>query len=279
MLDAPAPRAKRCRMLPLAGHEFPKSTAALAESILAGLKNHGLTARSVRADGGEFPEIHSLHIDLSGATVNRNTSPTTSGAATDQTLAVATLGMVAQPLIVESIPAQIELHAHGARFAFSRADSGALALVLTGAAEGSATVSAERLDLETLAHQLVGEAAAKQGVQIKKTRLELTQRGPRSVGFRAEVTAKMFVMSAKLAVTGNLDIDDQFNARLSGLSCAGDGMIASAANAFLKPHFQSLEGRTFALLSFSLGGVELRDLSIDAGETLRLSARFGERAK
>lgn len=261
-------------MLPLAGSQIPDSPTALAASLESGLNGHGITAREVRADG-TFPAVEKIRLDLTGAKIPRDLRVPNAGAATGEQIHVADFTIVAAPLFFEGAPLQLDLNATEASMGFVRAASGELFLTLTNAANGAVHVAVERLDLEKLAHSLVSAAAAKQGIQIKQTRLELTQRGPRSIGFRAEVNAKMFIVSAKVAVTGNLDIDAQFNARLSGLACSGEGMIASAANALLKPHFHRIEGRSFPLPSLGLGDLQLRDLSIEAGETLHVRARFG----
>jgi hypothetical protein len=136
-------------------------------------------------------------------------------------------------------------------------------------------VEATREALEALIHALAVEAAAKQGLEVKKTNLTWTQEGPRTVAFRAEVTAKVFVMSATLALTGRLTIDEDFNARLSGLSLDGDGMILKLAGSYARPHLDRLEGRVFPLLAFTAGGLRLRNVELTAGATLHVRTEFG----
>jgi hypothetical protein len=95
------------------------------------------------------------------------------------------------------------------------------------------------------------------------------------VSFRAEVTAKVFVMTAALALTGRIAIDDALNAKISDLKLDGDGMILKLAGSFAKPHLDRLEGRVFPLLAFAPGGLNLRNVEITAGERLRVHAVFG----
>lgn len=261
-------------MLPLAGSILPTSHAALAESIKLGFSNHGVAAREVSVEGGSLPAIETIQIDLSGAKITREqrlSGPT--GPNTTSHLQVGKIVLKAAPIEFEGTPLEFNLHANAVTLALSEgADS---FLVPVNAADGELNVIAHRSDLERLAQMLVAAAAAKQGIEIKKTRLEVTSTGTRSLSFRAEVTAKMFIMSATVALSGRLDIDQELNARLSELSCRGDGMIASAANAFLKPHFQRIQDRPFALNSFALGDLKLRDISLETGETIRLHGRFG----
>jgi len=84
----------------------------------------------------------------------------------------------------------------------------------------------------------------------------------------------MFIMRAKVTVTGDLEVDDQLGARLAHLTCTGDGMVGSAATAVVRPHLEKLEGRVFPLLAFSLGKVRLKDIELEAGEGLRVRAAF-----
>jgi hypothetical protein len=264
-------------MLPIAGSTLPTSHATLAEAIKLGFARHGVTPRELSVEGGVFPRIETIRLDLSGTKVTREQGviPATETSATDR-IEVARIGINAAPIEFEGAPVEFNLHATAATLALAQGANSFL--VPVNAADGEVNVIANRSDLERLAHSLVVAAAAKQGIEIKKTRLEVTSTGPRSLSFRAEVTAKMFIMSATVALSGRLDIDQELNARLSELSCRGDGMIASAANALLKPHFHKIQDRPIALTSFALGDLKLRDVSLQTGETIRLHGVFGSAA-
>jgi hypothetical protein len=90
------------------------------------------------------------------------------------------------------------------------------------------------------------------------------------------VKAKVFVMNAEIVVSGQLSVDDGLNLRAQQLTADGNGMIASVATSYLRPRFAEIEKRVFPLASFSLAEVQLRDVQVRGGETLRLEARFGE---
>ena len=81
--------------------------------------------------------------------------------------------------------------------------------------------------------------------------------------------------NATVTLSGDVDLDEQLTARLSNLRFSGDGMVANLAGGFIRPKLATLEGRTFPLMSFALGEITLRDVQLQAGETLRLSAQFG----
>ena len=87
--------------------------------------------------------------------------------------------------------------------------------------------------------------------------------------------AKKLFISASLQVTGQLDLDEELNARISGLDCTGEGAMASVACGVLKPHLHTLDGREFSLMSLPLGEVRLRDVLIAVGDKLAITAEFG----
>jgi hypothetical protein len=51
-------------------------------------------------------------------------------------------------------------------------------------------------------------------------------------------------------------------------------MIGSLASGFIKPYFEKVEKQPIALMALPLGSVKLRDISLEAGETLTLRAQF-----
>jgi hypothetical protein len=262
-------------MLPLAGSHLPASPFELSEAITRGLAHYGVGAGEVLVEGGEWPAIEQLTVNLTGARVTRDLRLPRGGPPSGEQLRISRIDVTGRPLFFETIPFQLALATTDATLGLARGEDGVSLLTLVRVGDGEITIEAQRADLETLAHSLIVPIAAQQGVDIKATRMTLRSLGPRALEFQIEVTAKMFVVSARAAVSGNVEVDDRFDARLSQLTCTGHGMIASAASAFLRPHLQKLEQRTFSLLGLPLGEVKLHDVSLTAGETVRLHARFG----
>jgi hypothetical protein len=264
-------------MLPLSGESFPSTSQELVAAIQRGFEEQGIETRSVEAKGGGFPAIESLTLDLTGAKAARNVRmPSLDLASEGGGLRAEKFEMRAEPFYFEEAP--FELHVDASRAAFSFAGTpGEGTLVLNDADDGSLSISAAIEDLEALLHGILGELAEKQGVEVRETHLELKNQGPRTLTFRGEVTAKMFIMTAALTLSGQIDVDAGLNARFSGLTLSGDGMITKIANGFIRPKLDLLENRVIPLLAFSLGDLRLRDINVSTGERLLVRAVFGSR--
>lgn len=261
-------------MLPLNAPPLPVSAESLSRALRDGLAQHHLPARDVAASG-EWPRLDSLRLDFTGLALTRAQRPTIAHGAGEGGIAVADFTLLAAPLHFEKTPMELSLRATQAAFTFAQSAAGETLLALADATHGELALEVRRDALEALLHGLATDAAAEHGVDVKKTRLELTTRGPRELAFRAEVTAKMFIATATVSLSGDIGVDEQLEARISNLRFSGDGMIAKAASGFIRPHIEKLEGRKFPLMAFSLGNIKLRDLQLRGGDSLRLTAQFG----
>ena len=261
-------------MLPLAGPDFPASLADFLSSLRAGFIGRGISVRDFRATG-EWPRIAEMLIDLSGAKLSRATDIPRAKTDEQPSSNIARLTITAAPLHFEATPLRLDLSAQDAQCAFARDAADQPVLQLTHAASGSIVLEAQRTDLEATLKEFATAALAKQGADVKSVRLDLNDLGPSSLGFRAEVTAKAFLMTARVFVTGRLDLDDQLNLRVRDLATGGDGMIASLAGSFLRPRFAEIEKRVIPLPSFSFAGVKPHGVRISGGDALRIEAQFG----
>jgi len=261
-------------MLPLSAEATPSTPDELTEALRRGFKDLGLEPRQLDLLGETLSPLASMRIDLSDARLTREFRSSKLDAGSDREVDIAQFDLSGVPIYFEGAPAELRLSASGVKAGMKVTDGrGWLAPV--SAASGNVSVEATREALESFLHSFAVETAKKQGFEVKKTRLDFTQEGPRAVSFRAEVTAKVFVMSASLALTGKLAIDDELNAKLSNLALDGDGMILKLAGSYAKPHLDKLEGRTFPLMAFTAGGLRLHDVELTAGNTLRVQAKFG----
>ena len=122
---------------------------------------------------------------------------------------------------------------------------------------------------------MAASEAGKHGVAVDNVKLSLSSSGPRSLAAEVRLRGKKLFMSATLRITGAVDLDEELNARISGLDCTGEGAIASVACGFLKPHLDKLNGRVFPLMSLPLGEVRLRDVRVTVADKLSVTAEFG----
>lgn len=261
-------------MLPFAAAKFPASLSELVTALTDGFSARNLVAKSVRVEGAALSALAMLRVDLTGTRLTRGFRLSTSPANGPAMVVAECFEMLGAPLFFEDTAMQVRVEATHAElhFAGSPADG---TLVLAKAASGTLSLAVAQADLEALLHQLARNAAEKQGVEIKKTQLELTALGKRALSFRCEVTAKMFVMSADLALSGHFEVDEQLNARLTGLTLGGDAMITKLAGGFIRPHLDKLEGRVFPLLALAPGELGLRDVKIATSGGLEVRAKFG----
>jgi hypothetical protein len=261
-------------MLPLLAEATPTTVTEFTEALRRGLERDGLTTREVLGEGAAFPTLEKLRIDLTDTQLTRAYRPSKLPPGGRQEVPIAHFELLGAPVYFERAPLEVRLVAEGVKAAVAMGE-GTGGFVLESAAAGDVSLQTTRAALETLLHALAVEAAAKQGLEVKKTSLQFTQEGPRVVSFRVEVTVKVFVMSAVLALTGQFTIDEALNARLSNLALDGDGMILKLAGSYARPHLDRLEGRVFPLLALTPDVLKLRDVELTAGETLRVRAQFG----
>ena len=261
-------------MLSLSTDRTPTTTPELIEALQHGLKAQGITPKAVEAIGDAFPALSTLRLDLSDARLTRDCRPVKPQGEKLATATVERVEILGQPLYFEGTPLSLHLQAQGAT-AGLYLQNGSGCLVLENAAAGELTLEVPVAALEAALHRLAVEGGAKQGIEIKQTKVSFTQESAGAVSFRVEVTAKIFVMSATLALTGRLDLDQELNARISGLSLDGDAMIQKLAGGFAKPHLDRLEGRTISLASFTPAGMKVRSVELNADPQLKLQAVFG----
>ena len=255
-------------MLPLAGNKPPTNATELADALQQGLTQHGVTAR-VTAEG-DWPALSSLAIQLS-----KVARPTPLQKANgDRTLTIGRFSVTGTPVEVEGVPASVRGEFSDLGCAFGRSGDGPWQLIVQSAGSGQLTIEAATSDIEQAVHRIVSELAGKQGATVKNATLNLTALSPRAVKFEVSCTAKVFIATATLTVSGQLEIDNQLNARPSGLTVKGDGMVASMAQGMIQPRLAEYNDRVIPLGEYMAAGLTVSDLRISTGEKVRLEATF-----
>jgi hypothetical protein len=268
-------------MFPLAGKNFPSSSDELATSIqdaLAEVFTMPTKKNGVTVDGAKFPQLKTVRINLSGATISaREPPPKPKPTGKRQPgVRVAKLEVIGQPIQYEQTKLNLKVTGSGLAFDFARDKKGHPLLILADAEDGKVEAKITKKDIETLLTEAANVAARQQGITIQDLDLELTQQGPRSVAAKVRVKAKKMLMSGTIVITGKLDIDDELNATVSDLGAKGEGVVGTLAAGIVQKHLKPYDGTSVPLLTFSLGDVALRDLKIRVKDSVEVSAAFGK---
>jgi len=271
-------------MFPLAGKNFPTNSQELAESIRDALADvltlSDSNGSAVKVEGGRYPSVAKLKVNLDGATVSATEPPPkpTPAGKRHPGIAVSQLDLVGRPIKYEKSKLDLTLKARDVRFDFARDKKGHPLLVLTDAADGQVKAQIAKADLQALLLAAARELAAQQHITVQELDLSLAQQGARAVTADVRVKAKKMVMTGVIHFKGKLEVDEELNATVSDLSAAGEGVVGTMVAKLVQPRLKPFEGRQFPLMTFSLGDVSLRDLKIAVKKDVEVTARFGSKA-
>ncbi len=264
-------------MFPLKTDQFPATANDLAYRLNESLRDVFQMARDpVEVREIAYPHLSALTVSLDGAEIKGQPPaiPSVSGDALPA-LTVDAFNASGSRLAVGPAAIDFNLEAEGLDLRRATDGNGNIVLLLHNAAQGRINISTATADLERLIAEVAASEAGKHGVAVDNVRLSLFSSGPRSLAAEVQLRGRKLFMSASLRITGAVDVDDELNARISGLDCTGDGAIAGVACGFLKPQLEKLNGRVFALMSLPLGEVRLREVRIAVGDSLSVTAEFG----
>lgn len=264
-------------MFPLRTKTFPQSASdferALEESLRPYAQKDGPI---VTASSRVFPYFDLIAINLDGAKLDsRLPAPVLPRGETREACEAAVVSVSARDVRIEDVPASLQMEARDVVFHKGEDENGDVLLIVRTAREGHVVISASQLDLERVIGEMAGVHAKQKGVSIENVRLALRARGARSLAADVQLQARKFLLRAKIDIYGQLDITDDFVAKISHLKCKGDGTLGSLACGVLEPYLQRLEGSTFPLMSLPLGEIQLRDVRIAVADTVEITADFG----
>lgn len=268
-------------MFPLPGKTFATDSEALRVALEESLRRFVRPAGSiVMLEEKKYPELAALRLSLDGATLEERPRrrPAPSVGALEPALRVARFTISAQPILVHGAQIGLTCTARDVRFNQGRDAEGNLLLLLHDAADGKIEIAVALADLEALVLAGAKAGAGEHGVTVEQVQIELRTRAERALDIVVQVRAKKFFLSATVRISGSLTIDERLVARISGLTCEGEGSLGSLAGGFIAPHLARFEGREFSLMALPLGEVKLRDVRLAAGRELRVSAEFGRPA-
>jgi hypothetical protein len=264
-------------VIPLHRTQLPASKDELAQAIEQELRRYvRKTGPMVDVRSRVFPYIDEITINLDRAEIEppAGARPEISGEVKPG-FEVAMLNVNARGVQLRGTPIDLRLEARDVFLHQARDANGEIVLFGHKIRDGEISISAMQLDLEAVVAKIITAQARPYGIGIDQVRLALRQRGPRSVGAEVRIEARKFLVRAKIDISGQVDVDDEFVATISQLRCQGVGAIASRACSALDPHLQRFNGRSFSLKSLPLGEAQLRELRIAVTDAVEINLGFG----
>jgi head-tail adaptor len=267
-------------VIPLHRTQFPNSKSELAEAMDDSLRRYvHKEGPLVTINARVFPYLDEIAINFDGARLDPKLPPFTKAVGeTRHACEAAVVKVSGRNVSIQGAPLQLQLTASDLVFDQGRDEKGEALLLVKSIRTGHFVVSVAQSDLEKAIRELAEREGARQGISIEETRVSLRARGSRSIAADVRLRARKFLFRTNIDISGQVDIDDQFNARVSNLKCRGDGTVGSLACGVLEPHLQRLEGHKFSLMSFPLGELKLRDVRIAVADTVEITADFGSAA-
>jgi hypothetical protein len=234
------------------------------------------TGTLVTVSARVFPYLDEIAINLDGAKLDSKApAPPEVVGETKLSCEAALVTVSGRHLAIKKAPLNLQLSASDVVFHQGRDGNGEALLLVNSLRNGHFKASIAQLELENAIREMAQAEAAKHGISIEETRVSMRARGPRSIAVDVRLRARKFLFRANIDVSGQADIDGQFNATVSNLKCRGDGTVGSIACGLLEPHLRRLEKQQFPLMSLPLGEVQLRDVRIAVSDTVEITAEFG----
>ena len=258
---------------------MPPDASALRDALEESLSRVLTPAnrRMVTVEDRNYPELAAIRFSLDEANAGDRPPPRLASPTDpiEPALQAEHFELTGHPVRVQGAAVDLFCVASDVRIGQAHDEEGNLLLLLQKAAKGKVEVSISIADLQALVRTGATTAARKQGVILEDVQLRLRAQTERSLDLEVRVRARKLFLAAEVRITGRVEIDENLNARLSGLDCAGEGTLGTLACGFLGPHLQRFNNREFSLLALPLGEVRLRDVRITVDDVLRVSAQFG----
>jgi hypothetical protein len=148
-------------------------------------------------------------------------------------------------------------------------------MLLSEARDASLSFEATGVDLQRILLADLRAAGSPFGLDVISTSLHLVADTDRSVSVDLQIRTKFALIPAGMHFRAHVDIDDNMNAKLSGLSCDGDEVLGPLIVGLIRPDLSQYDGRSRPLLSFPSGKMHLRDVRIRVDDSVHLNAAFG----
>lgn len=266
-------------MILLDRKKFPDSKGDLADALNDAFRRFvKKDGEIVKVSARVFPYLDEIAINLDNARLSSPPPPPKIIGQSKSACEAGVLNVSARNIDLEGAPVNLKLEARDLVFHEGRDGDDNVVIVVQHLRAGHVHVSAAQLDLEKAIGQVAQREARKHGINIEQTRVQFRARGPRSLSADISFTAKKLLFRAKIDISGQMLIDDEFRATLTNLKCRGEGTLGNLACGILEPHLRKLEGHTLSLMQLPLGDIQLHDVRIVVADTVEITADFGSAA-
>jgi hypothetical protein len=274
--------AKGAFVFPLGKGPLPQTREQLAAALKQGWSSSLRFPEGgdiVQATGGRYPAIGSLHIKLDGGISNPDPDdsadpPLKPSGKVESRISIRDFSLTADPLVSEKAKMSVFISATDARMEMEHDDQNRPMIMLSDAREASFRFEASNADLERMIVLDLNEAGKKYGVKVKKAQLKVTATNDRSLDVDLHLSTLVALIPAGMRFQAHVDIDDDMFAKLSHLKCDGDEALGFLIVGLIRPGLAKYEGKSRAVFSFPTGELELRDVKIQGGDEVKISAKF-----
>lgn len=260
-------------MLILGCADLPGDNATLHSALAQSISRVGADPAGL-ALGGNFPSLAAIRMNLTGAVLSRDSGEIAAPSGERREFSSGVVEITATPARFETLPINLAIRGENCVFSLGTTDDGRHGMTLDECSIGAIELTALPADIESALHAIASKAAETRGAEVRSVQVSFKSDGPRRISITAVVAAKAMFVTATLTIRGQLEIDDECNARLSGLTCTGDGMLANLAAGALRPKLTELETQCFALARFLPENIKLIRVDLDAEPALQLRAAF-----
>ncbi len=274
--------ARNVCIFPLSPGKLPTSRQELNDSMVTAWQK-AITlpdpSRIVQINGGRYPAVDSLRIDLSDGKMETSKGKKADKVRPDNKpksrLGVGRFDFVCQPLLCEEAKLNVNLSAERVRLDLEHDKQGHPILLLADAQTGTLHFDATSDDLERVVLAMAREAAGPYGVDIVSDSIRIEAKTPRSVSLTLHVKTRVALIPAGMTFKAHVDIDDAMNAKLTGLKIDGDEALGPLIVGLLRPGLAKYEGKSRPLISFPSHEMQLHDVAVTIDDSVHLTAAFG----
>jgi hypothetical protein len=263
-------------VITLSSKQVPSSKAELTEALNEAVgrfvkKSGPLVTIQARV----FPYLDEIAIDLDGAELNTAPPPFSKmSGETKKACEAHSLNLSGRNIKLRGLPFDLQMSAHDIVIYSGSDENGQTALVPHSVGSGHIAIAVGQKELEKALGEFAREEGAKHGISIDDVRIALRARGARSISADIHLHARKFLLRTEMDVSGQLEIDDSFEAKISNLKCRATGAIGAVVCGVLQPHLDRLEGRSLSLMTLPIGRVQLRDVRVTVADTVEATADF-----